>query len=130
MSSAFQMLQEPKGDRLKNNIKAVAQRSAAHIRNQVCDVRGTVKEWLQEFNTQAHQETEKHRYTEFGSFAPGQRKQKAKRQGHDNIQDHLPEKIPSPQRNVNKRHQIHRFIGVIEDEWDGYNHRHHGKKEY
>lgn len=46
LSSGFQTLQEPKGDRLKNNIKTVAQRSADHIRNQVCDVRGSIEERL------------------------------------------------------------------------------------
>lgn len=46
LSSGFQTLQEPKGDRLKNSIKTVAQRSADHIRNQVRDVRGSVEERL------------------------------------------------------------------------------------
>ncbi len=89
------MLQDPKGDRLKNSIKAIAQHSADRIRNQIRDVRGSVEKRLQKLNTQAHQKAKKHCHTEFSPFVPGQRKQKAERQGHNNIQDHLPKKIPS-----------------------------------
>ena len=46
LSSGLQTIQDPKGDRLKNNIKAIAQRSADDIRNQIRDVRGAVKEGL------------------------------------------------------------------------------------
>ena len=46
LSSGIQTLQNPKGDWLKNSIETIAQRSADHIRDQIRDVRGTVKERL------------------------------------------------------------------------------------
>jgi hypothetical protein len=46
LSSGFQTLQNPKGDRLKNSIETIAQSSADHIRDQIRDIRGAIKERL------------------------------------------------------------------------------------
>ena len=129
LSSGFQTLQDPEGNRLKNNIKAIAQHPSNHIRDQIRDIRGAAKERLQQLDPQAHQEAEQHRPAEFGPFVPAQRKQEPKGHGHDNVQEHLSEKVASAQGNINKRHQIHGMIRVVQQERDGRGHRHHGNIE-
>ena len=70
---------------------------------------------LQQFNAETHQKTEPHSSEESAPPVSGQREQEAKGQGHDHIQNDLPRKIPPSLQNIEKGHQIHRHIGVLED---------------
>lgn len=85
---------------------------------------------MQQFDAQAHHKAGKHRPAKFRRPGLGQREQESERQSHDDVQHHLPKKIPSPHGNINKWHQIHRLIGMVQYEWDGCDHRHHSKIEY